>query len=68
MEFQSWAQENGAQNRRCKVCALPPDLLAQLIAARDAGYGSVLLSRFLVDQGHRVSVSSLENHFKRGGH
>lgn len=65
--FTEWAQATSAQNRVCKVCALPAEWYAQLITAREQGYRSVTLSKFLRDNGFEVSASSLDNHFIRGG-
>lgn len=65
--FTEWAQATSAQTRRCKVCALPAEWYQQVLDARANGYGSVLISRFLTEHGHRVTASSLDNHFNRGG-
>lgn len=67
--FDEWAREASPPNRRCKVCALPAQTLAEVKRARDAGYGTITIARFLAAQGYtQVSSSSLENHFRRGGH
>lgn len=66
--FTEWASATSAPNRKCKVCALADDVYAQVAEARDKGYGTVTISRWLMSSGLRVTSSSLDNHFNRGKH
>lgn len=64
--FEEWA--GSTPNRRCKTCALPDDVYAQVVAAREQGYGSINISRWLAANGHSVTYSSIDNHFVKGNH
>lgn len=66
--FTEWASVVSQPTRRCKVCALPDDIYAEVVSARDSGYGTITISRYLVASGYEVTSSSLENHFNRGRH
>lgn len=52
---------------QCRVCSLPPDLLAQVTKALKGGAQLSQVSRALIKMGHPVSSAVLGNHV-RGGH
>lgn len=67
----AWAQETGANTRarRCAVCALPPEVLAEITRGwMELGYRAKVVVRYLEAAGYNVSQPMLAYHFTQGRH
>jgi len=73
MDLQDFANENASKQkkvgRRCTTCKLPPELLAQVDAARSGeekiSYRTI--AAWLDREGHFINAATLANH-ERFGH
>lgn len=67
----AWAVETGAANRqrRCAVCVLPPDVLAEITRGwNELGYRAKVVLAYLEAAGYRISQPMLAYHFTQGKH
>lgn len=74
MDLDTFAQHRAVTVRRCAVCNLPPDVLAQVNAALSRKVldkdgkpiGRTVVSEWLKGEGHTISGNQLDHHRLNG--